>query len=579
MLEFIQLLNQRYQIMLGQLGSEVGRISYQQRIDQLTLAEAFLRKGQLINRSSAQPLQLAIIGPTQAGKSTLVNVLLNSHTAGVSPLAGHTIHAQGFCNEITPAECQDLQRYFGRFQQVEQLALTRERYDCFSLTEVAASSRYLPSGILWDTPDFDSIDSVVYKEGVLRAIALADIVILVVSKEKYADQSVWDMMSSLEELHQPTIICLNKLSEGSEDILIQSLKEKWQLARNDAFPEVVPLYYQRQTGLPVWPEVKQNLLRDLASKINHKKQPRFEQELVKKYWQSWLEPVIAEHHAASAWHDMVNVAIKQALENYQRDYLNHPRHYETFQHALAELLTLLEIPGLAGVLTGARKVLTWPIRKMMNLGRKRQHIADSSQELVILNQIAEHLFIQLTDRLMDKAEEDHQRTWWKEINSLLRRQRPDFLLEFSSMAKTYHVDFQQDVEKTAQRLFFKLQEQPVVLNGLRATRVTADAAAIALTLHMGGIGVHDLIFAPAMLTITSLLTESAIGSYMHKVEYELKQQQLNTVKQTLFLDGIAQKLLQLPEQLSTMHHFNISSTQLQAVEQQLTEKRHGLRLL
>ena len=147
------------------------------------------------------------------------------------------------------------------------------------------------------------------------------------------------------------------------------------------------------------------------------------------------------------------------------------------------------------------------------------------------------------------------------------------------MAKTYHVDFQQDVEKTAQRLFFKLQEQPVVLNGLRATRVTADAAAIALTLHMGGIGVHDLIFAPAMLTITSLLTESAIGSYMHKVEYELKQQQLNTVKQTLFVDGIAQKLLQLPEQLSTMHHFNIPSTQLQAVEQQLTEKRHGLRLL
>ena len=66
----------------------------------------------------------------------------------------------------------------------------------------------------------------------------------------------------------------------------------------------------------------------------------------------------------------------------------------------------------------------------------------------------------------------------------------------------------------------------MVLNSLRATRVTTDAAAIALTLHMGGIGVHDLIFAPAMLTVTSLLAESAIGSYMHKVEHELKQHQL-----------------------------------------------------
>ena len=56
-------------------------------------------------------------------------------------------------------------------------------------------SSYLPHGVLWDTPDFDSIDSATYREGVIRTIALADIIILVVSKEKYADQSVWDIMS------------------------------------------------------------------------------------------------------------------------------------------------------------------------------------------------------------------------------------------------------------------------------------------------------------------------------------------------------------------------------------------------
>jgi hypothetical protein len=259
--------------------------------------------------------------------------------------------------------------------------------------------------------------------------------------------------------------------------------------------------------------------------------------------------------------------------------LNHPHHYETFQQALAELLTLLEIPGLAGILTGARKVLTWPVRQMMKLGRKRLHIADSSQEIVLLNQIAEHLLIQLADRLLDNAEQDNQRQWWKEFSSLLRRQRKAILQDFSNAAKKYHVSFQQDVEKTAQRLYHKLQEQPMVLNSLRATRVTTDAAAIALTLHMGGIGVHDLIFAPAMLTVTSLLTESAIGSYMHKVEHELKQHQLNTVKQALFVEIIGQKLLALPEQFSTLTHFNISPDQLKAAEFQLTEKRHGLRLL
>jgi GTPase SAR1 family protein len=579
MLEFIQLLNQRYQTVLSQPGNEASKIGYQQRIDQLILAEAFMRKGQFINSSPEQPLQIAIVGPTQAGKSSLANVLLNSSVAGVSPLAGYTIHPQGFCHGVSLVDCSGLQRYFGRFQQLQQARIPRDRHDCYSLTEMGADSPHLPHGVLWDTPDFDSIDSATYREGVIRAIALADIIILVVSKEKYADQSVWDIMSALEVLNQPTVICLNKLSEGSEALLIQSLKEKWQLARKDDFPEVVPLYYQKQTGLPFWPEAKQTLLRQLASKVNHKKHARFEQDLLQKHWQTWLEPVIAEHQALTDWHELVDEAIKQALDNYQRDYLNHPRDYETFQQALAELLTLLEIPGLAGVLTGARKVLTWPVRQIMKLGRKRLHIADSSQEIVLLNQIAEHLLIQLADRLLDNAEEENQRLRWKEFSNLLRRQRQAILQDFSIAAKKYHVSFQQDVENTAQRLYHKLQEQPLVLNSLRATRVTTDAAAIALTLHMGGIGVHDLIFAPAMLTVTSLLAESAIGSYMHKVEHELKQHQLKTVKQALFVESIGQKLLALPEQLSTSTHFNISPEQLQAAELQLIEKRHGLRLL
>ena len=124
-----------------------------------------------------------------------------------------------------------------------------------------------------------------------------------------------------------------------------------------------------------------------------------------------------------------------------------------------------------------------------------------------------------------------------------------------------------------------LVEQPLILNSLRATRVTADATAIALTLHMGGIGVHDLVFAPAMLTITTLLTESAIGSYMHKVENDLKQQQLLVVKQRLFEEKLGKVLAFLPEQLSSLSHFNITDAQVKSVEQLLTEKRHGLRLL
>ncbi|TAK61078.1 GTPase [Methylobacter sp.] len=579
MLEFIQLLKQRYQAVLAQLGNETVKANYQQRIDQLILAEAFIRKGQLIDASPEPLLHVAVVGPTQAGKSSLANVLLKSSVAGISPLAGYTIHPQGFCNGVSIADCNGLQRYFGRFQQLQQTQLSKDRYDCYSLTENTTNSELLPRGVLWDTPDFDSIDSATYREGVIRAVALADMVILVVSKEKYADQSVWDIMVALEELHQPTIICLNKLVEGSESVIINSLKEKWRQARTDEFPEVVSLYYQKPGGLPVWPESKQQLLNQLAKKVRLEKHARFEQELLKRHWQTWLEPVFAEHQALNDWHELIDVMIKQAMDSYQRDYLNHPHHYETFQLAIAELLNLLEVPGLARILAGTRKVLTWPVRQVMKLGRKGLHIPDSSYEIALLNQIAEHALIQLADRLLDKADQNQQGQWWRQINTMLRNQRQDVLQDFSQAAKKYHLSFQQDVESAAHRLHYKLQEQPMVLNSLRATRATADATVIAITFYMGGIGLHDLVIAPAMLTVTSLLAESAVGGYMQKVEAELKQKQFNAVKQALFIENLRKKLVQLPEQLSMATHFNISPDQLHAAELQLTEKRNGLRLL
>lgn len=577
MLEFIQLLKQRYQSVLNQLNEESNKSEYRQRIDDLILAEAFLRKGQLLNKSPDLPLQIAIVGPTQAGKSSLVNVLLNSSLASVSPLAGYTMHPQGFCHDVGLSDVSDLQWYFGRFQQLPQDQLPNDRHDCFSLTPNSGTSPLLPACILWDTPDFDSIDSANYREGVTRTIALADAVILIVSKEKYADQSVWDVMADIETLQQPTLICLNKLSEGSETLLIPSLREKWRQSRKDEFPSVLPLYYQKQSGRPAWTD--ERIVLQLTKHITRKKQPRLEQELLQKHWPVWIEPVLAEHTLLNDWQRMVEQAIQQGVDSYNRDYLNHPHHYETFQHALAELLSLLEIPGLAGLLANMRRFLTWPVRKMMSLGKKRLHLTESSHELVLLNQIAEHVLIQIADKLLNQAEQHRQNRWWKEFSGLLRTHRAHLIAEFSQAARDYHLTFQDEVENSANRLYQKLQEQPVLLNSLRTARVTADAAAMASIVFMGGIGIHDLVIAPAMLTVTSLLTESAIGSFMSRIEADLKQRQLATVKQTVFVQGLQKKLLDLSGQLSASTYFNITPEQLHHAETQLKETRHGLRLL
>ncbi len=243
MLEFITTLKQRYQVIQFSLVEQSTQwLAFQASIEQLILIESFLHKGQLIEQRRAA-LNIAVIGPTQSGKSTIANLLLNQEVAGVSPLAGFTVHPQGFAIALNDDVLSGIEAHFDGFQKVEQFSLSPEKYNSYSIKEIHSDN--LPHCLLWDTPDFDSIDAHSYREGVLKTLALADVLVLVVSKEKYADQSVWETMALLESLHQPVLVVLNKLLADSQLLVIDSFKERWQQVRGDKLPTIMPmLFYQ-----------------------------------------------------------------------------------------------------------------------------------------------------------------------------------------------------------------------------------------------------------------------------------------------------------------------------------------------
>jgi len=588
MLDFIQLLKNRYlNLITYQVSDDTQVTIYQQRIEQLILAESFLKKGQLISTHSERALQVAVIGPTQVGKSSIVNLLLNNTIAGVSALAGYTVHPQGFLAGVSGHDHQWLEGHFGDFRRVEMKDLNAQDYNAYSLMPAdKVPPTPLPDCLLWDLPDFDSIDAAGYREGVLTTIGLADIVVLVVSKEKYADQSVWEMMALLEPLKLPTIIIVNKLVADSQQAVLLSLSDKWRQARKDAVPTIIPLNYQSSGRLETWPQVEFESARraftEAVSQRRPSEQSSFEKAYLNQHWQGWLAPIREEETALKTWGQLLDHAVKEALAQYERDYLEHPHHYETFQNALLELLTLLEIPGLAKILSKIRRVLTWPVRQVFRWGRfgKRSSDAvDISQEINLLNQKAEHFLIQISEKIIDQIDDEPEKAqWWKEMNAVMRSNRQEIMEGFSQAALVYHEDFQGEVEDIAQRLYRKLQDQPAVLNSLRATRLTTDSAAIALAIKTGGIGLQDLIITPLMLSVTSLLAESALGSYIGRLEMELKQKQLATVKQQLFLAAMKVPMAKLPEQMEQNKRFNISLDRVEQAEQQLKEKKHGLRL-
>jgi GTPase SAR1 family protein len=566
----ISLLRQRHECVLKATRNGPHARRLEDNLVSLRLSEAFLEKHEINRTHPEHPAQIAVIGPTQSGKSSLVNLLLQQNRAQVSPLAGYTVHPQGFPLNTGESAWNWLDRYYRDYRRCPIGELPAGHYGFFAMDEpLARPGHRLPPAIIWDTPDFDSVDAMDYRTAVLRTAALADVILLVVSKDKYADQSVWDVMSLLEPLGQPTVVCINKLNSGSRDTLVRSLREKWRAARRDEPARIAVLpWIEEPHG--AFPDEEGNQLVDRlaesCAKVDRRGLDRRTLELVKVHWTDWLEPIRQELSAQTEWEALVDSAMKDALSIYRRDFLDHPHHYETFQRALAELLTLLEIPGLAGGMVVARNLITWPVRQLVRLGRSFSGKENLGQETLVLNRTLEHLFIHLGQALLERGGMDGVMTgYWRELGTVLREERKHGEASRVAALARHVQDFQPEIERTAHQLHDKLREHPAVLNTLRATRVTADAAALGLALHTGGIGVQDFIIAPAILSVTSLMTESALGHFLHRAEAELKERQYRDT-QKLF-DGILGPVLKsLPERLNQDVRFNIPVQRVEEVE-------------
>ena len=195
LLSFIRLIEQRHESVLRATRDAVRAEQLTHGLISLRLAQDFLEKGELIHRYPQLPPQIAVIGPTQVGKSSIANLLLGADLARVSPLAGFTVHPQGFA--LSGGETDWAEAYFGGGRRALD-DLSAGEYDAYALEDATSAGHPLRNAVVWDTPDFDSVDAGEYRASVLRTIALADVVLLVVSKDKYADQSVWETMRLLE---------------------------------------------------------------------------------------------------------------------------------------------------------------------------------------------------------------------------------------------------------------------------------------------------------------------------------------------------------------------------------------------
>lgn len=533
-------------------------------LNTLQLADALLDKSRLSQQAPQHALQVAIIGPTQSGKSTLVNILLDSNAAGISALAGFTVHAQGYATGYTSEELAELHSLMAPLERVPANQLDAENLNTYVLEPVEVGRQHIVSpAVVWDTPDFDSIDASTYTRAVLNTVAIADVIILMVSKDKYGDKSVWDMLSLTRPLHKPMLVCINKLDAQDEQTVANAFRSRYEQHFNDA--SVPPLtlfpFVRKAEGSSnvLLPEALLEQLRArLHTAIEHVDRSQHSvsaKRFLDQHHDSWFKPLIKEQQATEQWQAMVAAAAEQAEEAYVNDYLNNPDKYDTFNLALAELLTLLELPGFAPALAKTRQVITWPARKLLGFGRTTlenqfktsdgKHLRPADQEADTLERLLNAALVSIQSELLEQP----QSPYWLAVNQAFREHADLIRSRFLQQSEVARREFAPEIEAAAQKLYEQLQDQPALLNTLRAARVTADAAGVALALKSGGLAPADLVLAPAMLSVTTLLTESALGKYLDTIRRDLQERQRQHINSRLIQGVLVQELDALVQSL------------------------------
>jgi len=569
--EFLQLLQQRERVFVPP------DADYGEKLPTLIFANALLRNAIQRNLEWPLPLQLAVIGPTQSGKSSTVNLLLGRKMASASPLAGHTRYAHGFVSaEMTPDAERCLESVLPGWQRLAPESPGEG--DLFSLTHSALELSF--SGrqtIVWDTPDFDSVGSRSYRNTVPEICALADALLLVVSREKYADRSVWRMLRLIAPLGIPLMICLNKTERMEEAALRNSLEKRLQV-ESISVAGILSLPYVERAGetLANTPAA-QNLRKRLAGFLESPAAGRSSARLIgylEQHWPEWTAPLRRELAASDYWQRAVEAGIEEAVADYRRECLDNPHYSYALQRAIVRLLELLEIPGIAVALTKVRSVVTWPARRLQALFKQRfpgKNPGGEEQEVSLLQEGVSHLLIGLQRQASERlaAGEDSSNAWWRELLALLNQESTLIKREAQVAIVNYQSEFEEEIEAASQRLYRHLQQHPTTLNSLRAARVTTDTAAIVLAVKTGGVGINDLILTPAMLSLTSLLAEGAVGGYMKQVESELKERQLLLLRQALFQEVLTERLLHLPRAIPEARCYGISHELIEHAERSL----------
>jgi hypothetical protein len=550
---------------------------------QLLLTLALLRNtvAPAVLGMSPPPVHVAVVGGTNCGKSTVTNILVGEPVASWSLQGGFTTIPTGYAMpELVQGAWHEqpgmLQGLRQLLPEQETAARAAPEYACVALTPPARLD-YLYHTVVWDTPDLDSRYAPERLHRVLEILGLADIVVVVLSKEKYADHTAYELLSLLLACGKTILVCLNKFTptefpEGREHFQRQMLDTP---ERQQAVGKPVLLAYVEPTSLTcLWavPEPTAHPLRAaLAAYLRHPHELRQQTcqgavQYISRHVGTLLQPARRECALLAEWRAQVVARQQECLAFYRQHYLEDEQRYDSFRLALLRLLDLLDVPGINRVTRLIRQVVTAPMR--WGWGLLRQLVLSPPQvvprpEAAVLQESLDTGLKALHTFLLER-QEDHR--LWRQLRDRFEGTVPDLLAQVARRLQTHEEALAPAIEAAAHQIYARMQASPAQLQAIRGGKLALEVAVTVAAVKSGGFTPDDLLFGSLAYAGLQAAVQIAGERYVHRVKQDLQETQATAMAQLLDETFVA-PLLRLPDSSSAEQQALLSAEALHNLEQ------------
>ncbi len=508
------------------------------------------------------PVHLVLVGGTNTGKSTVLNLLLGRDAAAMGVRARFSQHPEAYCS--SPPGDLWLDRFDSRFhgyrryrnehpprQTDEELRAggyirAFSVIDPLSVNSPELAPLFSTSAVVWDGPDFSTEAAESYLSTVVDLMGMADLVVMTVTDEAYADDRGNAFLRLLADAGIAVQAVANKVP-SNPSLLNDMARTLETIGRTQT-----PLLHlpdtrgaspterlQRLLQTPEAGTVRESLAHAIQRGGALKKRALGNSiQFIGRHLDGVLNPLLEEAGAAAAWSQIVDrVTHDRIHEPYRRDYLE-GMHYEEFNRTIMHLVELLRIPFVGPLVEVAGQLVRIPvrliglgIRKLMKLPAANAHRISEEE---VLRGVVDPWLLALASEAQAQAVKQSHPSW----NSIVARlDDPGFRAgvrdRFERDCATYRLKFDDEVKRRAESLYLKLKEDPRRLHALRGANLLAGTASVVLAVKTAGIGWSDAVVGPVVAGVWHNLLEWGLGRYVDTLRTDLVNDQLLAVDQTV----------------------------------------------